>query len=115
MLLKCLHRAASEPPHAPEQMGAARRGLQDVGRIRELRARLNRIKNILRSVVSVQEEMSDRADRLPAPRSLMWCHCVDRHVNVGSGRVLGPQPGLELRALYLLYRTNALCDTTGLV
>ena len=59
--------------------------------------------------------MSNLANGLPAPRSLMWCHGVDRNVNVRSGRVLGAQPGLKLRALNLLHRTNALRDTARLV
>src|SRR4029077_17273602 len=106
---------AGEPAHAPEQVRPPRRRPQHVRRPRELGASLDRIKNILRSVVSVEEDMSNLADGLPAPRSLMWCHGVDRNVNVRSGRVLGAQPRLNLRALNLLHRTNALRYTARLV
>ena len=59
--------------------------------------------------------MSNLADGLAAPRALIWCQRIDRDVDVRSGRVLGAQPGLELRALNLLHRTNALRDAARLV
>ena len=59
--------------------------------------------------------MSNLADGLPAPRSLMWCQGIDGNVNVRSGRVLGAQPRLEPRALNLLHRANALCDAARLI
>ena len=104
-----------EPADAPEQVRPARRRPQHVRRTRELGASLNRVKNLLRSVVSVEEDVSNLADGIPAPRSLMWCQGIDGNVNVRSSRVLGAQPRLELRALNLLHRANALCDAVRLV
>ena len=78
-------------------------------------ASLNRVKNLLSSAVSVEEDVSNLADGIPAPRALMWCQGIDRDVNVRSSRVLGAQPRLEPRALNLLHRANALCDTVRLI
>jgi len=69
----------------------------------------------LRSVVSVEEDMSNLADGLPTPRSLMWRQGIDGDVNVRSSRVLGAQPRLESRALNLPYWANALCDPLRLI
>src|SRR6476661_1458004 len=100
MFLERLDGVAGEPAHAPEQVRPPRRRPQNVRRPRELGApSLNRIKNILGSVVSVEEDMSNFADCLPAPRSLMWRQGIDGNVNVRSSRVLGAQPRLESRGL----------------
>jgi hypothetical protein len=69
----------------------------------------------LGSVVSVEEDMSNFADGLPAPRSLMWRQGVDGNVNVRSSRVLGAQPRLESRGLNLPYWANPLCDPVRLI
>jgi hypothetical protein len=115
MFLERLNRVAGEPAHAPEQVRPTRRRPQHVRRTRELAAILNLIKNIVGSVVSVEENMSNLADGLPAPRSLMWCQGVDRNVNVRSSRVLGAQPRLKSRALNPLYWANALSDAVRLI
>src|SRR4051812_41582157 len=115
MFLERLDCVAGESTHAPEQVRPPRRRPEHVRRIRELGASLNRIKNILRGMVSVEEDMANLADGLAAPRSLMCCQRIDRDVDVRAGGVLGAQPGLELRALNLLHRTNPLRYTARLV
>src|SRR5262245_7281210 len=59
--------------------------------------------------------MADVTDCLAAPRPLMRNHGIDGDVDIRPRRVLGAQPSLELRALNLLHRTNALRDTSRLV
>ena len=106
MFLEALDGVAGESAHAPEQVRPPRRRPQHVRRPRELGASLNRIKNILRGVVSVEEDMSNLADGLPTPRALIGCQGIDGDINIRASRILGAQPRLEPRALNLPHRAT---------